>query len=186
MSLDTAFTKFDEAAEETAQWFQVEVVALRTGRVTPGTVNDIQVEHYGARTPLQGVGSITSLDARTLQITPWDASAIPAIQKALTDANLGGQPVVDGKIIRLSFPMMSEEVREETVKKLHKKAEEARIRLRQARDEALSIISQDKKNGEVTEDEFYKGREKLNHSIDQANDGIDSLVKKKEEEIRTV
>ncbi len=186
MILDDIYKIFDKGAEETLTWFKAEVVALRTGRVTPATVNDLQVEHYGARTPLQGVASINSLDARTLQISPWDSSAIPAIQKTLTDAQIGAQPVVDGKLIRLSFPLMSEEVREETIKKLHKKAEEARIRLRLARDEALSEITAGKKDGKIPEDDFYNGREELNKSIDEANGDIERLVKNKEEEIRTV
>lgn len=186
MKLDDTYKKFDAASAETLEWFKGEVTALRSGRVTPQTVNDIQVEHYGARTPLQGVASITSLDARTLQISPWDASAIAAIQKALTDAQLGAQPVVDGKLIRLSFPLLSEEVREETIKKLHKKAEEGRIRLRQSRDEALSDITAGKKAGKVTEDEFYDGREELNKSIDEANTKIEELVESKEAELRTV
>lgn len=186
MIVDEVYKKFDGAAAETVTWFTAEVGSLRTGRVTPGAVNDLPVEHYGARTPLQGVASINSLDARTLQISPWDSSAIAAIQKTLTDARLGAQPVVDGKLIRLSFPLMSEEVREGTIKKLHAKAEEARIRLRLARDEALSLITAGKKDGKIAEDDFYDGRAELNKSIDEANGNIERIVKDKEEEIRTV
>lgn len=186
MKLDDAYKKFDVGAHETLEWFKKEVGSLRTGRVTPGAVNDIPVEHYGTRTSLQGVASIHSLDARTLQISPWDAAAIPAIQKALTDAQANAQPIVDGKIIRLSFPLMSEEVRAETIKKLHAKAEEARIRLRRCRDGALSTITAGKKEGEITEDEFYNGRRELNTSIEEANETIENLVASKEVEIRAV
>jgi len=186
MSLDSALEKFDAAAEEALQWWQGEIKALRTSRVTPGTVNDIPVEHYGARMPLQGMANINSLDARTLQITPWDASAIASIEKALTEAQLGALPIVDGKLIRLSFPQMSEEVREATVKKLHKKAEETRIRLRQARDESLSQLTHEKKEGDLPEDDFYGGKKELDARIDAANKKIEEHVKAREAEIRTV
>jgi len=186
MSLDTALSKFDTNAQEALTWWHGEVKSLRTSRVTPGTVNDIPVEHYGTRMPLQGVATVSSLDARTLQITPWDAAAVASIEKALTDAQLGAQPTVDGKVIRLSFGQMSEEVREETVKKLHKKAEEARIRLRQARDESLSQLTHEKKEGDLPEDDFYGGKNELNDRIDAANKQIEALVKSKETEIRTI
>ena len=186
MSLDEAYKKFDESAKETLEWWRGEVATLRSSRVTPGTINDVPVEHYGTRMPLQGIASVNSLDARTLQITPWDASAIASIEKALTDAQLGAQPIVDGKLIRLSFPQMSEEVREATVKKLHQKAEEARIRLRQARDESLSQLTREDKDGTITEDEFYDGKKELNEMIDKANAEIEKSVKSKETEIRTV
>lgn len=186
MSLDEAYKNFEAGAEETLAWFQGEAGSLRSGRVSPGIVRDIQVEHYGSRMALPGVASINSLDARTLQISPWDASATAAIQKALTEADLGALPVVDGKIIRLSFALMSEEVRQETVKKLHKKAEEARIRLRQARDEVLTKLTRDRRKGSLTEDDFYNGRLGLNKRIDSANETIEKIVAGKEAEIRTV
>lgn len=186
MSLESAFKKFEGSSADVLEWWRGEVSSLRTSRITPGNINDLPVEHYGTRLPLQGVASVSSLDARTLQITPWDAAAIASIEKALTDANLGAQPIVDGKLIRLSFSQMSEEVREETVKKLHKKAEEARIRLRQARDESLSQLTREKKDGDIPEDDFYGGKKELNDMIDEANGEIEKLVKSKEAEIRTV
>ena len=186
MPLDAVYTQFDTAAEEALEWFRKEVAGLRSGRVSAQSIIDIPVEHYGARTPLQGVASVSTVDARTLVISPWDESAIVAIEKALTDAQVGAQPIVDGKVIRLSFPLMSEEVREATIKKLHQKAEEARVRLRKSRDEGLSQFKKEKQTGDITEDDFYDGKKELDERIGQANGEIESLVKKKEEEIRTV
>jgi ribosome recycling factor len=186
MSLESALKKFDTAAAEVLEWWKKEVASMRTSRVTPGSVNDLPVEHYGTRMPLQGMATVSSIDARTLQISPWDTSAIASIEKALTDAQLGAQPIVDGKLIRLSFAQMSEEVREATVKKLHKKAEEARIRLRQARDESLSQLTREDKEGTITEDNFYDGKKDLNERIDKANHEIEKSVKAKEVEIRTI
>lgn len=186
MSLEDAYKKFDAAAKEGKEWFAQEIANLRTSRVTPNLVESIQVEHYGARTPLNGLASIANTDARTLVISPWDKGAIPAIEKAVTNAQLGVNPTVDGQVVRLAFPSLNEEMREETVKQLHKKAEEARIRLRQARDEALNMIKQDKTDGNLTEDDFYQGKEELDKRIDQTNNDIQALVDKKEADIRQV
>lgn len=168
------------------EWLTHEVAGLRSGRVKPDVVNKIQVEHYGTRNPLQSLASVASVDARTLMVSPYDPSAVRAIEKAITDANLGVNPTVDGKVLRLSFPSLTEEVRERTVKQLHKHAEEARIRLRKARDEALRLVKEEKEAGTVTEDDFYTGKEKLDVMIGKANGEIESLVERKEEEIRTL
>jgi ribosome recycling factor len=186
MSLPEAYQIFESAREEALAWFTQELGGLRTGRVKPDIVSNIQIEHYGARTPLQGVASVSLSDARTIVISPWDRTAVPAIEKALSEANLGAMPAVDGQVLRLSFPLMSTERREETIKQLHKKAEEARVRMRKGRDEGLSMIKKDKENSAITEDDFYEGKEKLDNLIGKANDQIADMVTKKEEEIRKV
>lgn len=186
MSLEAAYKKFDEVHKEGLEWFRNEMVKVRTGRVTTDLVNSLFVDYYGTRTPLQGVASVSSADARTLVISPWDANAIPAIEKALAAANVGAQPAVDGKIIRLAFPSLNEEMREASVKLLHKMAEEARIRLRRGRDEALSQITKEKQSGDITEDDFYDGKKELDKRIDGANKEIAEIVEKKETEIRTI
>jgi ribosome recycling factor len=100
MPLETAYKTFDAKAEETKEWFQQESVKVRTGRVTTDIVNSLFVDYYGTRSPLQGVASISLSDARTIVISPWDEGAIQAIEKAVTEAQLGVQPVVDGKVVR--------------------------------------------------------------------------------------
>ena len=186
MSLSTAYSHFEEGKKTTLEWFRSETATLRTGRVKPDLLESISVEYYGARTPLKGVANIANTDARTLVISPWDAGATTAIKKAITEADIGVQPTDDGKVIRLSFPMQTEESREQTIKMLHKKAEEARIRFRQIRDEALSGLKTDKHNSDITEDDWYSGKEKLDEMIDGANDDIAEAVKKKEAEIKTI
>lgn len=186
MSLENAYKTFERGKSESIAWLHNETSSLRTGRVKPDLVDSITIEHYGVQTPLKGLASVSNSDARTLVISPWDPSAIAAIKKALTEAQLGVQPVEDGRMVRLSFSSMTDDVREQTVKMLHKKAEEARVRLRRARDEALSMIRQEKQDGEVTEDDFYEGKKKLDEKIDEANEEISKLVSKKEDEIRVV
>lgn len=186
MSLESAYSKFNEARELALNWFTNEIAGLRTGRVKTAVVEALTVEHYGVRTPLQGLASLALSDARTIVISPWDPTALAAIEKAITEAGLGVSPVVDGKIIRLAFPSLTAEMREQTIKLLHKKAEEARVKLRQARDESLSLLKKDKEVSDITEDDFYDGKKQLDQLIDQANSSILEIVDKKEAEIRTV
>jgi len=167
-------------------WFQQEITHIRTGRVTPEMVSHINVAHYGAITPLNGLAAVNNTDARTLAITPWDKGAITAIEHALTEAQLGVLPIVDRDIIRIVFPSLTEEGRERTVKQLNNKTEEARVRLRQARDEELKKIKEAKEKGDLTEDAFYEGKEQLDEMIDKANQQLEELAQKKEKEITTL
>lgn len=186
MPLKEATNHFEGGKEEALTWVQKEIASLRSGRVKPDIIESLQVEAYGTRTPLNGLASVSSTDARTLVISPWDKGTIPSIEKAITDANLGVNPVVDGQIIRLSFPSLTEEVRQRTLKTLNSKAEEGRVRLRQTRDEALKILKNDKEKGDITEDDFYKGKEELDKLIAKANEDIDAMVAKKQQEITTI
>jgi len=186
MTLSDAYTQFELEAQEAVDWLISELATVRSGRVVPGMVEHISVEHYGAKTPLNGLASVSNLDARTLQISPWDETATQAIEKALSLADLGVQPAVDGKVIRLAFPMLSEEMREETVKQLNKTAEEARIRMRRSRDGALSNLKKQKGDGDITEDEMHGGKKKLDELIDGFNKQIQEAVEKKEADIRAL
>jgi len=179
-------SKFEDAKLKTLDWFINEVRGIRTGRVTPDVVETIPVEHYGSRTPLNGLASISNADARTLVITPWDPGSRTSIEKALTVADLGVQPNIEGDVIRLVFPTLTEETRQQTLKIVQRKTEEARVRLRQARDEAVRLLKEEKESGDVTEDDFFDGKKKLDELIDQANDEIEALAKKKEEEVQQV
>jgi ribosome recycling factor len=149
-------------------------------------VASINVDYYGTKTPINGLASINNSDARTLVIAPWDKGSAGAIEKALTEAELGVMPSVDGEVIRIVFPSMTEEARDQTVKQLHKKTEEARVRLRQARDEVLKEIKEEKERGELTEDDFYEGKKKLDDMIEGANKSLGEMAEKKEGEIKTV
>ena len=186
MTLNNAYSYFEEAQKKALERFNQEIASLRSGRVKTSLIESIMVEHYGTRTPLNGVGSITVSDARTIVISPWDPGALPAIAKAIVEAEIGIQPIEDGKVVRLVFPSLTEETRERTIKTLGKYAEETRVRLRQARDEALKMIRDAKQEGDLTEDDFYSGKEKLDSMIGKANDEIEAIVARKEEEIRKV
>lgn len=186
MIQEQAIAHFKAVQTETRDWFLKEIAGLRSGRITPDMVSSLPVEHYGTRNSLNALASVSNLDARTLLISPWDKSAVSAIEKALSEANLGALPTVDGSVIRLNFPAPTQEVREQTIRHLHKKGEEARVRLRVGRDEALKIIKKAKDDSKISEDEFYVGKEKLDKLIVNGNDVIAADTQKKEAEINTI
>ena len=186
MTLDESYKYFEESANETEEWLAKELAGLRTGRITPDLVITIQVESYGSRTPLNGLASVSNSDARTLVVSPWDKGTMSAIEKAITEADLGIQPVVEGEVIRLVFPSLTDEVREQTTKQLHNKAEEARVRLRQARDEGIKMQKEQKEKGELSEDDLFVGKKRLDDVIGERNVGIEAVVEKKEEDISSV
>ena len=186
MPIAQAEKKFLESKEESLAWFEKEIAGLRSGRVQPALIDSLQVEHYGARSPLKGLASVSSLDARTILISPWDKSAVTAIQKAITEANIGVMPTVDGSNIRLAFPSLTEEIRNRTIKTLHAKAEEARIRMRQGRDEALKGLKHEKEKGVISEDDFYGGKKHLDELIGKAQDEMENRIKAKEGDILTI
>jgi ribosome recycling factor len=186
MTLEQIYEQFKKGKEEAMEWLNGQVKNLRSNRVTTDLISGVQVEHYGARTPLVGLASISNADARTLVVQPWDAGAIVAIEKALTVADLGASPNVDGQLIRLVFATMTEEMKQKVVKHLHNHAEETRVRLRQARDEAVRALKQDKEKGKLTEDDFYNGREELDRMIAGANEEIEEIVRKKTGDITGV
>lgn len=186
MSLDESYKYFEESLKEIEEWLAKELVGMRTGRVTPDLVNNIQVESYGSRTPLNGLASVSNSDARTLVVSPWDKGAAADIEKAIVEADLGMQPVVEGEIIRLVFPSLTDEVRESTKKQLHNKAEEARVKLRQARDEGIKMQKEQEKKGDLTEDDLFAGKKSLDEQIGVANASIEAMVEKKEVDISSI
>ncbi|HLC49379.1 MAG TPA: ribosome-recycling factor [Candidatus Andersenbacteria bacterium] len=186
MPIPQAEQIFKLAKDEALEWFDKEIAGLRSGRVKPGLVDSIQVELYGSRSPLKGLASVSNMDARTILVSPWDKNAIAAIQKAITEANIGVMPTVDGSNIRLAFPSLTEEVRNQTIKTLHAKAEEARIRMRQGRDEALRLLKQEKEKGTLSEDDFYGGKKHLDELIAKVQVDIEGRIKAKEQDIKTI
>lgn len=186
MPIQQAEAIFKQASDEALEWFEKEISGLRSGRVKPALVDSIQVELYGSRNPIKGLASVSNMDARTILISPWDKNAIAAISKAITEANIGVMPTVDGSNIRLAFPSLTEEVRNQTIKTLHAKAEETRIRMRQGRDEALRLLKQEKEKGTISEDDFYGGKKHLDELISKIQTVIEERTKAREQDIKTI
>jgi ribosome recycling factor len=179
------FAPFDKRVQEVADWLAKEFSGIRTGRATPTLLDSIQVESYGARVPINQVGSITVEDARTLRIAPWDTSAINAIEKSITDANFGVSVASDDKGVRVTFPELTTDRRTQLLKLAKARLEDARVSLRQARDEVIKDMDQKEKDGDLSRDEKFRTKEELQKRVDHINEKLNGMFAKKETEINT-
>jgi ribosome recycling factor len=164
-----------------------ELKKIRSGRAHPGILGGLMIETYGQKAPLMHSARILASDARTLTITPYDASTLPAIAKAIReDQALGLNPMDDGKVIRVTMPEMNTERREQIMKLVSTKAEECRITLRAIRHDLLEDAKAGQKSGEITEDELKRFDQDVAKALEGAQQSINEQVKAKEQEVMTV
>ena len=180
--LDNYKPDFDRVLENLAE----DLSTLRVGRANPIVVENILVEAYGVKTPIKQLASITVPEARTILIQPWDKTLSKEIEKAITVANIGINPVNEGSQIRLTIAPLTEESRKELTKSVGEKIEKARIAIRQTRDKAKDEIIKKEKNKEITEDDKYNLQKKLDEMVKSYNEDIKSVGEKKEQEIMTL
>lgn len=178
--------KIKPEIEKVLSHYRGELSKMRTGRASPSLVEDSQVECYGQLLPLKQLATISLGDSRSILIQPWDKSILPAIEKAISSSNLNLNPIVDGDKIRIQLPSMTEENRKNLVKILKEKMEEARVSIRRWREKAWEEIQEGFKKGEIREDDKFRGKDELQKMIDECNEKVEELGKKKEEEILTV
>ncbi len=172
--------------QEVIEKFQETLKNLRTGRASGGLVESIKVNYYGTPTLLKQLASINIPQANSIIITPWDLNSLGDIELAIRNSDIGMSPVNDGKTIRLTLPSMTEERRNELIKSLRKTEEEAKIVLRQLRQDAWEEIKNLEKEGKVTEDDRYRSEEELNKIINEFNKNIESLTEQKEKELQSI
>jgi len=163
-----------------------ELATVRTGRASPHLLDRIKVDYYGTETDLRQLANIAATDARLLTLTPFDKSAIGAIEKSILESDIGLTPNNDGNVIRLQIPDLTEERRKEMVKVVHGVAEEGKVAVRNVRRDVMHDLREMKKEGEAGEDEERGAEEELQTLTDEAIGEIDSLLKGKEEEILEV
>lgn len=177
------FTPLEEKLEKAKDWLKKEFAGLRTGQASPAVLDGIKVESYGALAPISQVGSIALEGARSLFVSVWDKSQIKAVEKAISDANLGlgTQATEDG--VRVTFPELTTETRETLKKTAKKKLEDARVSVRQEREEIWDDIQKKEKDSELTEDDKFRLKDELQKRIDSANKDLDALGDRKEKEI---
>ena len=156
---------------------------IRTGRASPSLVEGIHVDYYGTPTMLKQLGSISSTGAHMLTIQPWDVSAIVEIEKAILKSNLGVNPSNDGKVVRLTFPELSKERRQELAKLIHKMSEDGRVSLRTIRRDAKEHIEKLEKDKVVSEDDKFRALDELQKSVDKYIAKVDEILKNKEKEV---
>jgi len=163
-----------------------EYSSIRTGRASSILVENIQVEVYGSRVPLKSVASISIPESFQIVVEPWDKGLLSQVQKSILNSDLGINPTLDGSVIRLNIPAMTEDKRKELVKTVHKFSEEARIKIRQARDDIKKNIQKEEKDGNISENErdvFFEDLEKI---TSQYNDNVEEIKNQKEKEVMTV
>jgi ribosome recycling factor len=163
-----------------------ELATVRTGRASPHLLDRLNVDYYGAQTPIKQLAQVAATDARLLTVTPYDKSSISAIEKAVMESDLGLTPSNDGNVIRLQIPELTEERRKELVKVVHGVAEQGRVAVRNIRRDVMHDLRELKKEGEAGSDEEHHGETELQKHTDAAIGEIDSLLKGKEEEILEV
>jgi len=179
------FKVFDGKITGAREWLAKEYGGLRTGRATPAILDGVMVSAYGSMTPLRQVANIGIEDARTLRVSAWDASIVKDIERAITAANLGVGTTADSSGLRVTFPELTAERREQLVKIAKHKLEEARTAVRVARDETWKEIQAKEHEGTLTEDDKFSLKEELQKKIDSANGELEKAFAKKEAEMES-
>ena len=160
--------------------------AVRAGRANPNILERVHVDYYGTPTPVNQMAAVSVPEARMLQIQPWDISTLKAIEKAILTSDLGINPQNDGKIIRLTFPPLTEERRKQLVKDIHKMAEDAKVAIRNIRRETVEKFKAQQKKHEITEDDLKDSEKETQDLTDKFCKDIDVKYKEKEKEIMEI
>src|ERR1700677_581985 len=186
MALDDILLEAEEKMIKSTEVIQGEYSGIRTGKAPPDLVTNIMVESYGTHMRLKELAAVTTPDSRLILIQPWDAGTVDAVRKALEESKLGITPMVDGKLIRLPIPPLSEERRQDLVKAVRKIAEEGRVSIRANRRHAIDEIKKLQKAGEITEDQLGDAEKEVQKRTDQYVAEIEKGVLAKEAELMKV
>ena len=184
MSVD--FKEYSRKMDRTLDHLEEDFAAVRAGRANAKVLDRICVEYYGSETPLNGVATISSPDARTLVIQPWDTKLLKDIQKAILTSDLGINPQNDGRVVRLVFPQLTEERRRDLTKQVKKYAEEAKVAMRNIRRDGMDYVKKLKKNSEITEDDQKKAEKDLQDMLDKYIKKVDAALAAKEKELMAI
>jgi ribosome recycling factor len=175
-------TEFQKAIDH----LKSEMATLRTGRASSALVEYLNVEYYGAQTPLIQIAQISVPEPRVIAIQPYDKSALKDIEKAIQQSNIGITPINDGNFVRLNIPAMTEERRKELVKVVGQMSEKARVAVRNVREEVWKEIQKMEEDGKITEDDKISGKQELQGVVDKFNEEIKKLADAKEKEVMTI
>ena len=177
---------FDGKMVKTIEVVKSDFAGVRAGRANAGVLDRIQVEYYGTPTPIQQVASISTPDPRTLAIQPWDGSLLKEIERAILCSDLGINPQNDGRVIRLSFPQLTEERRMELTRQVRKYGESGKVDIRNIRRDAMEHFKDLKKKSEITEDQYKDYEDEIQTITDKRCKEIDALTAEKEKELMAV
>lgn len=177
------FSKLDTNIQDARDWLAREYAGIRTGRATPAILDGVSATAYGSTMPLKQMANVSVEDARTLRVTPWDASLIKEIERSISNANLGVGTVTDSSGVRVTFPELTSERRQQLTKVAKQKLEDARATIRVARDDARKEIQEKERDGEMSEDEKFRLMEDVQKKIDAANEALEHSFASKEKEL---
>jgi ribosome recycling factor len=184
--MDEIELEMEEAIEKTIESFKHQLTRIRTGRASASILDNVVVDYYGAPTPINQVGQVSTPEARLLQIQPFDKTLIAAIEKAILGANLGVTPSNDGNLIRIPFPALTEDRRKEQVKEIKKHAEDARVGVRNCRRDQNDKVKKAEKAKEISEDDCKKFQSDIQVITDKHIAEVDKITANKEQELLTV
>src|SRR5262245_53757845 len=184
--IDEILSELDSGAEKAKDALKRELAKLRTGRAHAGMLDSIRVDYYGQLTPLSQMATVTVPDARLITVKPWDKSQVKAVESAIRESDLGLNPQVDGELIRIPIPALSEERRKDLVKVAKKHGEECKVAIRKVRHEALDLLSEIKEGGDASEDEVERAKKKAEEIVAEASQSVDQIIAAKEKEILAV
>ena len=186
MAIEELLDNMEESMMNAEDAMKTDSAAIRTGKASTALVEGLMVEYYGTNTRLRDIAGLSTPDARTVAIQPWDQSAVQAIEKAIINSNIGISPVSDGKIVRLPIPPLSEDRRAALAKQVKARSEEARVAVRNARRDANEAAKKAQKASEITEDELKNLLEKIQKMTDSYIANIDKLAEEKEKELMKI
>ena len=181
--MSTDYSEFEAKMKKTTEVLSEQFAAVRAGKANPTVLDRITVDYYGSPTPIQQIASISTPDARSLLIQPWDGSVLKGIEKAILASDLGINPQNDGRAIRLVFPQLTEERRKELAKQVKKYAEESKVAVRNIRRDAMEKFKAQKKKSEITEDDLKIVEKDMQKLTDDYIKEVDKIAAKKEQEL---
>lgn len=184
--IDEVLSELKQAIEKTKDALRRDLLKLRTGRAHPSMLDSLRVEYYGQRTPIAQMATINIPEPRLLTVKPWDKSQVQAVERAIRESDLNLNPQVDGEVIRIPVPPLSEERRKDLVKVAKKHGEECKVGVRKARHEALDLLSEIQKSGGASEDDVDRARKKAEEIVSEAGTAVDQIVHQKEKEILAI
>ena len=180
------YSQIKDKMDKTVENLKVKFSEVRAGRANPAILNKVRIDYYGAPTPINQVAGVSVPEAIMIVIQPWDISILKEIEKAILASDIGINPNNDGKVIRLTFPELTEERRKELVKDIKKMAEEAKVGVRNSRRDGIDLAKKSQKDGEMTEDELKQAENKIQEMTDKAINEIDKIFSVKETEILSI
>jgi ribosome recycling factor len=184
--IEEVLSELKQGIEKAKDALRRDLDKLRTGRAHPSMLDTIRVDYYGQKTPISQMATVNVPEPRMLTVKPWDKSQVQAVEKAIRESDMGLNPQVDGELIRIPIPALSEERRKELVKVGKKHGEECKVSIRKVRHEALDLLAELEKDGGAGKDEVERAKKKAEEVVSESGTAVDQIVQQKEKEILAI